>query len=73
MEKRNRSLYADLRGAAGQTVQVQRLVGGAWTTVATYRATARYTVRKPVAGAEYRIVVPDVAQMGGTVSNSVVM
>jgi hypothetical protein len=41
--------------------------------VATYRATARYTVRKPVAGAEYRIVVPDVAQMGGTVSNSVVM
>ena len=73
MEKKGRTLYANLRGAAGQAVQLQRLDNGAWTTVVTYRAVARYTVRKPVTGAEYRIVVPDVALVAGTVSNSVVM
>lgn len=71
MEKRYRTLTATLRGTAGQTVELQRLDAGAWTTVSTYRATTRYTVRKPVAGAEYRIVVPDTALMAGTVSNSV--
>jgi type VII secretion-associated serine protease mycosin len=73
MEKRGRTLAATLRGAAGQTVQLQRLNAGTWTTVVTYRAVSRYTVRKPVTGAEYRIVVPDTALVTGTVSDSLVM
>jgi hypothetical protein len=68
MEKKNRTLYANVRGAAGQVVRLQRLDGGAWKTVATYRAVTRYTVKKPVAGAQYRILVPDTALMAGTVS-----
>jgi serine protease len=71
MERRtSRQLIAVLAGAAGQTVQLQRLGGGIWTTVATYRATSRYTVQKPVAGYAYRIVVPDTALITGTTSNT---
>ncbi len=73
MEKNRTTLTATLRGTAGQTVQLQRLHAGAWTTVTTYRATTRYTVKNPVTGAEYRILVPDTALVTGTVSNSVVM
>jgi type VII secretion-associated serine protease mycosin len=72
MERRSsRQLIATLTGVAGQTVRLQRLDGGTWTTVTTYRATSRYTVKKPVAGATYRIVVPDSPLVIGTVSNAV--
>jgi hypothetical protein len=73
MQKKDRTLTATLHGAAGQQVKLQRLDAGTWRTVVTYRAASRYTVRKPMTGAEYRIVVPDTALMTGAVSNSLVM
>jgi type VII secretion-associated serine protease mycosin len=59
---------ASIGGVAGQSVQVQRLDGGAWVTLRTYRAVARYTLSDLRVRSAYRIVVPSTATVAGAQS-----
>jgi type VII secretion-associated serine protease mycosin len=69
LHKRGRySATASIGGAAGQSVQVQRLDGGAWVTLRTYRAVAKYTLSGLRARSAYRIVVPSTATVAGAQS-----
>ncbi|WP_045742006.1 S8 family peptidase [Actinoplanes rectilineatus] len=60
-----------LTGVAGQTVQVQQLAGGRWTTVGTFPAAARTTVNGLTANQKYRVVVPDTIAVLGVTSTTV--
>jgi Subtilase family len=71
--KRNTAVVS-LVGAAKQTVELQQSADGqAWTTVRTFRAAARTTLTAVAAGFQYRVVVPDVPAVAGSVSNTVQM
>jgi serine protease len=60
-----------LGGAAGQLVQIQRQDGTRWIAVGGYQAVASVTVSGLVTGQLYRVVVPDMASIKGTVSATV--
>ncbi|MCA2214157.1 S8 family serine peptidase [Jidongwangia harbinensis] len=62
------SATAAIGGTAGQTVQVQRLDGGHWVTVLTYRAAATFTLSGLRARSAYRIVVPSTPAVAGAQS-----
>jgi hypothetical protein len=65
------SMSVAINGAAGQTVQVQRLDGTRWLTALTYKATAKVTVTGLMTGRSYRIVVPDTTTILGATSTIV--
>jgi serine protease len=65
------SLSAKLSGAVGQTVQVQRLDGGKWLNVTTYRAEPTHALTGLVAGQTYRVVVPSTSAVVGVTSDPV--
>ncbi|WP_433826373.1 S8 family peptidase [Actinoplanes sp. CA-015351] len=61
-----------LTGHAGQAVEVQQYVSGAWRTVGTYSATtAKAAVSGLVTGQKYRVVVADTTEILGTTSATV--
>ena len=64
-------LSAKLVGAAGQTVQVQRLNRNQWVGVTTYRAEVTHALTGLVAGQVYRVVVPSTTAVAGVTSASV--
>ncbi|MEV6847876.1 S8 family peptidase [Actinoplanes sp. NPDC051411] len=65
------ALTATVAGAAGQTVQLQRLDGGRWLPVTTYRAAATHAFSGLLAGRAYRLVVPATATLSGATSTNV--
>jgi hypothetical protein len=65
------TLKATVAGAAGQSVQVQRLDNGRWVLVTSYRAEATHALTGLTAGRTYRLVVPATAILSGTTSDNV--
>jgi hypothetical protein len=71
---RRNSVVASLVGSAKQTLELQQSADGeAWTTVRTFRASSRTTLSNVETGLRYRVVVPDVATVAGSISNTVQM
>jgi serine protease len=69
----NRALLAEVTGAVGQRVSVQRLHGRNWTTVVTYAAVSSRTVAGLKAGYRYRLVVATTAAITGAQSSTVAL
>jgi serine protease len=64
-------LTATISGAAGQTVQVQRLDNNRWVLATTYPAEATHVLTGLVAGRAYRLIVPATSTVSGATSDSV--
>ncbi|MEV6596166.1 S8 family peptidase [Actinoplanes sp. NPDC051346] len=62
------AVTATIRGAAGQTVRLQRLDGRSWVTVVSYRATERRAIARLRTGSQYRLVVTTTPSVVGAVS-----
>jgi serine protease len=65
-------LKVALTGATGQTVQVQHLVKGRWTTAKTWRAsTSGLTLTGLASATQYRVVVPATTALTGITSATI--
>jgi serine protease len=64
-------MTVNIAGAAGQTVQVQQLIGRLWVQVGEYSAVPSIVVRGLTPGQRYRVVVPDTAAILGATSTQI--
>jgi serine protease len=62
------TLRVTLAGAAGQSVQVQRLDRSRWVIAGTYTAEPSHALTDLTIGAQYRVVVPGTAAIAGVTS-----